>query len=93
MIFKVTVKHGQTLLDVAIQYLGNAASVAQLAALNSLDMTSEITPGQILELPDVADKRVVKFLKDGEHVPATNYIDGDLEGIEFWGIESDFIVS
>lgn len=88
----VTVKPGQTLLDISIQYLGTASAVAGLAQLNGLDMTATISAGQVLTLPDVSDKRVVKMLLEGGQVPATN-LSGDLEGIEFWAIEYDNIVS
>lgn len=90
---KVTVKPGQTLLDVAIQHLGDERAVADLALLNNIDITGTIEPGQELSLPAVANKRAVKVLKDGGNIPATNYIADDLEGIEYWDIEGDFIVS
>lgn len=89
----VTVQVGQTLLDVAIQHLGAESAVADLAQLNELDMTADVEVGDVLKLPEVVNKRVVKVLKDGGHIPATNYISDDLEGIEYWDIEGDFIVS
>ncbi len=89
---KVVIQVGQTLLDAAIQHLGNESGVATLAALNSLDMTADVSPGTELELPDVVDKRAVKVLKDEGIIPATNY-DESLEGIGSWGVETDFIVS
>jgi len=88
----VTVKPGQTLVDVAVQHLGAESGVAALAQANGLDMTAEVVAGQVLTLPEVENKRVVKVYKERGYVPATN-ISGELEGIEFWGIEYDFVVS
>ena len=89
----VTVQLGQTLLDVAVQYLGDESGVAPLAFMNDLDMTGDVVAGQILALPEVVGKRKVKVLKDGGHVPVTNYNDAENEGIEYWDLEGDFIVS
>lgn len=88
----VKVQAGQTLLDIAIQELGSADAVAALAFLNELDITAEITAGQVLKLPEVTNKRVVRALDEAGIFPAT-HISEILEGIDYWGIEYDFIVS
>lgn len=88
----VNVLPGQTLLDVAIQHLGDQSAVAALAQANGLDMTATITAGQVLTLPTVVSKRVVKVMTEGGYKPATNLV-GNLEGIGYWGIEYDFVVS
>jgi hypothetical protein len=77
---------------VAIQHLGSEEAVGELARLNKLDLTAVLVPGQVLTLPAVYNKRVVKVYVERAYVPAAN-IGTDGEGIEFWGIEFDFIVS
>ena len=88
---KATVQPGQTLLDVAVQHLGDQTGVFDLAALNRLSITSDIDPGTDLELPDVINKRVVKVLQEGGHVPATNY-SGNQSGIGYDDIQGDFTI-
>ena len=88
----VTARVGQTLKDISIQHLGSMEALGELARLNGLDLTTVLTPGQVLTLPDVYNKRVVKVYLEKNYVPATNP-DLTMEGIEYWGIEFDFIVS
>ena len=78
--------------DVAIQHLGSEEAVGELARLNRLDLTAVLVPGQVLNLPDVNNKRVRKVYTERGYVPAAN-IGTEGEGIEFWGIEFDFEVS
>ena len=72
---------------------GDESGVSSLAFLNNMDITGGVVAGQILALPDVVNKRKVKVLKDGGHLPATNYNNAENEGIEYWDLEGDFIVS
>ncbi|MBO4778102.1 MAG: hypothetical protein J5588_06365 [Bacteroidales bacterium] len=94
-----TVKNGQSLFDIALQECGNAESAFNMAMLNGLSMTDVLSNGQSLELPDVTEKKIVQQYAVNEIFPATaitatqfnETISG--EGVEFWGIEFDFIVS
>lgn len=88
----VIAQAGQTLADLAIQYLGSLASWADLAALNGLGLTDAITPGQALILPGVSEKRVAAYYKSGGYFPAAGAINTSNEGVAYWGIEYDFIV-
>ena len=88
----VIAQAGQTLADLAIQYLGGLSSWADLARLNGLGLTDNITPGQALILPGVSDKRVAAIFKSGGYYPAAGAINISNEGVAYWGIEYDFIV-
>lgn len=88
----VTARQGQTLLDISIQHLGDESGVAALAQANGLDMTAALEVNQVLVLPTVVNKRVAKVFSEDGFRPATQ-ITGEGEGIEYWGIEFDFIVS
>lgn len=91
---KAIVKTGQTLQDIAIQYCGNLGALSELATMNNLALTQEIAAGQELLLPAVVDKRVEVVFRAGGYFPAAgNNFNQDLEGVGFWGIEFDFIVS
>ncbi len=67
---KATVQPGQTLADIAVQYLGSEEAVFALASLNSLGVTDELTAGQNLELPAVVNKRVRRVYELGGYEPA-----------------------
>jgi hypothetical protein len=89
-----TVQAGQTLADIAIQYCGRLDAFAALAALNGLGLTDDIEAGDVLTLPDVTDKRTVAAFKAGGYFPAAGAtIIAGPQGIDYWIIENDFIVS
>jgi LysM repeat protein len=88
---KAIVQAGQTLEDIAIQYLGSEQAVFELASINSLELTADLSAGQQLELPDVYDKQVRRVYERGGYQPAAGG-DADLQGINYWIIEQNFIV-
>lgn len=87
-----TVKPGQTLPDIAVQYCGGVSSWAELASLNGLPMTAGLTAGQVLALPEPSDKRTAAFFKGGGYFPAAGQIVPYGDGIGWWVLENDFIV-
>lgn len=96
---KATVKDRQTLADIALQYSGAMEAAFELAELNGIGMTNDLSDGQQLEIPKTAaDAAVVRRYKVKGVEPATALSEEDLsalaqEGINFMGIEIDFIVS
>lgn len=93
------VKNQQSLLDIAIEHCGNAESAFELAMLNGFSLSDELERGSELKSPGVVDADVCTMFVAYRHSPATaitaeqynETIEG--EGVEFWGIEFDFIVS
>lgn len=92
----------QSLLDMAIQECGSLDSIFSLAERNNMAITDDLPAGKELEyaLEDITQKHVVISLTNQGIKPATAISsdllsDGELllEGVEFWGIEYDFIVS
>lgn len=93
---KAIIKKHQSLLDIALQYCGNADALFAIAELNDLEPTQEVAPGTELLLPDeVLDPRKVNFLKDGGYEPATGVtaLEEAKGGLEIWALELDFIIS
>lgn len=96
---KTSAKNGQSLFDIAIQECGSAESAFELALMNGLAVSDELANGQVLELPAVAEKQIVRQYAVDNVFPATaitpeqynETIEG--EGIGFWGIGFDFIIS
>ena len=96
---KYSVLNGQSLLDIAVQECGDAESAFSLAMLNGKSLSDELTNGEVLNLSEQTDKRTVAQYRADSVFPATavtaeqysETLEG--EGVEFWGIEFDFIVS
>ncbi len=97
---QVKVLKGQTLVDIAIQEMGDASFVLAIAELNDLNVTDDLTAGQMITVPDydTAFRNTVNLFSDDANKPASgiNADEGDeedhLEGIEYWAIENDFVV-
>lgn len=92
----------QSLLDIVLQECGSLDSIFSLAEQNGIAVTDDLPAGKELEytLEDITQKQVVISLANRGIKPATAISsdllsDGELllEGVEFWGIEYDFIVS
>lgn len=91
----------QSLLDVAIQHSGSFEAVFDIAMQNGISLTDDTTPGQTIQLADepdnadVTDYYAVNDLHPASAITQDQIFDilGQGEGIEFWGIEFDFVVS
>lgn len=88
------VLEGQSTLDIAIQTGGSVESVFDLAERNNISITDSLTPEQLLDNPAVSNALVLAYYQAKGLTPATDVAEGDIQqGIEFWYIEHDFIVS
>lgn len=78
---KVTVKTLQTVADIAVQVYGDAAAVVDIANANNITVTTDISPGTVLELPEVVyDKQMQDFCRNNRISPATALkYSGDIE--------------
>lgn len=96
--FVVTVKQGQSIFDIAVQYCGEAHAAFELAKINNITVTTSLVAGTTLLLPKSLNEGLTKYFKDGKHVPATaanlktQVIEPIFSGIDYWAIENDFIV-
>lgn len=95
----VTVSSCQSLFDLAVQYTGTAQTALEWAMLNGISLTEDLQVGQQLTPPDVTDQQVVLTFQVGKLIPASSITQSQIlevldqqEGIDFWGIEYDFIV-
>ncbi len=90
----------QSLFDVAVQHCGSMEAAFELALLNDISMSSDLETGMTMTLPIVADNSTVTTFTVNRYMPASGCTQAEIlaildqsEGIEFWGIEYDFIVS
>jgi hypothetical protein len=92
----LTVGEGQTLIDIAMQFLGDASRAFEIADLNGLSITDNLTPGQTLIIPEPAIDKIKIVAAFAGLQPASmddeNVLDEVFDGIDYWAIEEDFIV-
>ncbi|GAB4132178.1 MAG: hypothetical protein OHK0045_11720 [Raineya sp.] len=70
-----TVKYQQSLLDIALQELGDASAVVPLAVLNNMSITENLEAGQSLQLPEeITRPEVVRYFIFIERTLATNIL-------------------
>lgn len=95
----VIVKSGQTLLDIALQEKGSIEAVEEIATLNSLSVTEELTAGTVLTLPaSIWNKLLESYCKNNDVSPATALTDDNLAdmwqgGIGFMVVGVDFVIA
>jgi hypothetical protein len=63
----------QSLFDLSIKNYGTVDAVVLLAFHNNMSITEELTPGQVIEIPEleVMRRRIVDYYKRKEINPAT----------------------
>ena len=67
----ITVASRQSILDIALQYCGSVEAAFQIAQINNLALTDELTPGQQIEIPAVVNSSVVQYYMNHKIQPAT----------------------
>jgi hypothetical protein len=90
----------QSMLDVAVQHSGGIESVFDFAFNNGLSITDDLNPyDTLLGCNDIVDLDIVYYYSNKGIIPSTALTDTDIsqtianEGIEFWTVGEDFIVS
>lgn len=90
----------QSLFDLSMQHGGSFEAAFDIAEGNDLSLTDDLEVGQELILQQVNNTKVVQYYDVNNIQPATSVTNDELnamlgmgEGIEFWAIEYDFIVS
>lgn len=96
----ITVTSQQSALDLALQFCGGLEAAFDLALRNDISITDDLQDGQQFEVPAIVSKDVTNYYSIHDIRPATaittdaiNEIIGTGEGVDFWGIEYDFVVS
>jgi hypothetical protein len=97
---EVVVLDGQSFFDLATIYCGSPELAYEFAELNQMPVTAELEAGKVIKKPIVKNKRVAAYYSEKALQPATNVTvingGGELpidEGIGYWAIEIDFIIS
>lgn len=92
-------KTRQSMFDIAQEHAGSTEAAWDIAVANGLSITDDLTL-EPLQATAVLNNRIVTYYQALRHSPATaitkqeiNTLLGVGEGIEFWAIEYDFVVS
>ena len=83
----------QNLLDVALQYYGDARAAFDISILNGINVTDDIFAGQVIELPPISQYKnpdVLAFYNLKKVIPVTNiHIQ---TGVGYWSLEQYIII-
>lgn len=96
---KVTVLNNQTLFDLAIRYCGSPIAAFAIARANEMSVSAIINAGEEINIPLQLNADVVDYFNRKNHQPATgwnpvrNGAQPKQEGISFWAINDDFIIT
>lgn len=95
---EVKVKDRQSLLDMAVQTSGSMEAAFGLAAANGVSLTDTLADGQVLDTMAAENADTVRRYSVQAIQPASALSEEEMaalaqEGINFMGIEIDFVVS
>ncbi|MBQ9751422.1 MAG: hypothetical protein IJV81_01140 [Paludibacteraceae bacterium] len=92
-------KNRQSMLDIAMEHSGTTEAAWDIAQTNGLSLTDDLKLEPMLK-PAITNQRIVTNFLTLRHSPATGITNAEInqqlgagEGIEFWAIEYDFVVS
>ena len=83
---------GQTFFDIAIQHQGDVETAMQIAINAGMAIDSSLPANTELLVGDAVNPMVVAYYQKNGIVPGTCLV-ADIEGIDYWIINDDFIVS
>lgn len=64
------VKRGQSVIDLSLQQAGSASAALEISLQSNISIT-DLVEGQDLQIPQIADKKVVDFFDQNNIAPAT----------------------
>lgn len=87
------------MLDIAMEHSGTTEAAWAIAQANGLSLTDDLKL-EPMPKPAITNQRIVTNFLTLRHSPATGITNAEInqqlgagEGIEFWAIEYDFVVS
>ena len=92
------VLQGQSIFDIAVQELGSAEGAFDIALLNGQSVTDALEEGQEMKLTALVNKPIAAYYANKSLTPATSLTETQqnealAEGIDFWAVETEFIIS
>jgi hypothetical protein len=90
---KFTIEKPSTVRDLAIKLYGSWQHVFKLANENGLTIDTIPAKGTVISYDETFGDLKVKNKISNENLEVTNNWQNSISGINFWGIEFDFVVS
>lgn len=92
------VRQGQSFLDMILQTTGSIDTAIDMAVLNSRSITASLKVGDDVQPTNIRSQKVVNFFTPKNKIPATAWTGIEaskpkLEGISYWELKNEFIVS
>ncbi len=87
---------GQSLLDIAVQECGGLDTLVDVAIANNVSITDDLEAGVALSIDSISNADVQRYYKIRGIKPATALTieeNSEFQGIGFWAIGKDFVVS
>lgn len=89
---------GQTLIDLTLQSSGSADAAILAAIANDVSLTADLDVGSELDDINVQNATIATYYENKSLKPATALTDvennvSNEQGLEFWIIETDFVIS
>jgi hypothetical protein len=93
----VKILAGQTMLDIALQELGDLERVFEMAVDNNISISDNLQAGSVLQVGDYErDKRyLIKIFEKPTKIASDDFageVNSRLEGVDYWTLGMDFIV-
>lgn len=94
----VKILDGQTMIDIAMQELGDASFAVDIAVLNDKKITDDLVSGSEITVPDFdkSYRSLINLFADDANKPASGLTAEEQAeregGIGFWFLENDFVV-
>ena len=82
---------GQTLFDIAIQVSGSAEAAFEMALINSIGITDELTPGTNLLQSGIFNKQISTYYQEKQIKPATSIVTVNASESGIFDYTFDFI--
>lgn len=97
----INVLHNQSLLDLAIQHTGSVENAFDLALANNRSITDDLEAGETLSFEfstinpnkDILSYYIAKKLQPATAISEQLSANSIPQGIDYWAIQMDFIVS
>ena len=85
----IQIDEGQTLIDAAVQHLGDASLAVQSALNNDISVTDDISSA-VLDDADVSAQKTVTQMNKPYNIPASKDNEAQGVGIGYWGLGTTF---
>lgn len=87
---EITVKKGQSVVDIAVQYAGSAEAAFDISAENNISLTDFLPSGTVLNVSNVVNRAVATFYKNTAFSPASQREEVPEEGPYIFDFTFDY---